>query len=79
MDTLDSRFGAVQDVAIAHWGDGALVVAGDGDDELTAMALMPNGHLVHLASFEDTQNFGLVWRHLSRIDQRERRGRTRYD
>jgi Ca2+-binding RTX toxin-like protein len=59
MDTLDSRFGAVRDIAVAQWGNGALVVAGGGDDGLTVMALMSNGRLVHLASFEDTQTLAL--------------------
>ncbi|MCF2870959.1 calcium-binding protein [Octadecabacter sp. G9-8] len=59
MDTLNTRFGAIQDVAVAPLGDGALVVSGGGDDGLTIMALMPNGRLVHLASFEDTATLAL--------------------
>lgn len=59
MDSLLSRFGSVQDIATQPFGDGALVVAGGGDDGLTIMALMPNGRLVHLASFEDTQTLAL--------------------
>lgn len=60
MDTLESRFGQVQDIAVAPYGDGALVVAGGGDHGLAAMALLSNGRLVHLASFEDTSELALA-------------------
>ncbi|MGP1357495.1 MAG: hypothetical protein ACTS11_13320, partial [Roseicyclus sp.] len=49
-DTLETRFGRVQDVAIATAGGHAYVAAGGGDDGLTLFALLPNGRLHLLES-----------------------------
>jgi Ca2+-binding RTX toxin-like protein len=49
-DTLATRFGRVQDVAIATADGHVYVAAGGGDDGLTLFALLPNGRLHLLES-----------------------------
>ena len=46
IDTLDTRFQAVQAVATARVGDRAFVITGGADDGLTVMTLMPDGRLM---------------------------------
>ena len=59
-DTLETRFSQVQSVAVAAFGDGALVVAGGGDDGLSLLMLSADGRLTHLTAFADTVQSGLT-------------------
>jgi Ca2+-binding RTX toxin-like protein len=45
IDTQATRFGGVQDIAVATAGGRAFVVAGGGDDGLSLFALLPDGRL----------------------------------
>jgi Ca2+-binding RTX toxin-like protein len=45
IDTLATRFGTVQDLAVAVADGHAFVAAGGGDDGLSLFALLPNGRL----------------------------------
>lgn len=60
LDTRDTRFGQVQDIAVAEHRGVALIATGGGDDGVTLLALTPSGQLVHLASFADTNQTGLT-------------------
>lgn len=59
LDTLDTRFGSVQDMSVVEVSGRVFVVAGGGDDGLTLLTLTPDGQLVHLDSFADTLTSGL--------------------
>ncbi len=54
IDTLETRFAAVQALATAQVGDQVLVLAGGGDHGLTLFSLLPNGQLVWRATLADT-------------------------
>ncbi len=55
-DTLGSRFGRISSLeVVAHDGQ-SFVIAGGPDDGLTVLALTPDGGLVHLTSFADTDS-----------------------
>lgn len=60
LDTLGSRFGQVQSLAVAEVEGGALVLAGGGDDGLSLLALSADGTLSHLTAIEDTIAAGLT-------------------
>ncbi|RVV97603.1 hypothetical protein EKE94_13820 [Mesobaculum littorinae] len=59
LDTLDTRFGQVQDMElIQHRGRAYVVVAG-GDDGISLFTILPDGRLVHLDTIEDASGLGL--------------------
>lgn len=60
LDSLHTRFGQVQDIAVFQSGGKTFIAAGGGDDGVTLFALLPGGHLVTLAVQEDTTNTGLM-------------------
>ncbi len=59
LDSLDTRFGAVQDIAVVTIGDHVFIVAGGGDDGLSLFTLAPDGRLIYLDSFADDLQTGL--------------------
>ena len=59
IDTLNTRFDAVQAVATLSGAALGHVVAGGGDDGLSYMALTPDGRLIHTQSIEDTLDTAL--------------------
>lgn len=59
LDTLHSRFGQVQSLSVAEYGDTAFVAAGGGDDGISLFILSDQGQLVHLDAFADTLAAGL--------------------
>ncbi|WP_170762974.1 dockerin type I domain-containing protein [Ruegeria lacuscaerulensis] len=59
LDTLHTRFESIQDLAVIEADGHAFVVAGGGDDGVTLFTLTPDGQLIHLDSFEDTNQSGL--------------------
>ncbi|WP_254445693.1 hypothetical protein [Ruegeria sp. HKCCA5014] len=59
LDTLHTRFGVVQDMAVVEVDDRVFVVAGGGDDGVALFTLTTDGKLIHLDSFADTLSSGL--------------------
>ncbi|WP_254430359.1 dockerin type I domain-containing protein [Ruegeria arenilitoris] len=59
LDTLGTRFGAVQDMKVVEVDGRVFVVAGGGDDGVTLLTMTPEGKLVYLDSFADTLDSGL--------------------
>ncbi|WP_037312796.1 dockerin type I domain-containing protein [Ruegeria halocynthiae] len=59
LDSLNTRFESVQDLAVINANGHVFVVAGGGDDGVTLFTLTPDGQLVHLDSFADTVHSGL--------------------
>lgn len=59
LDTLDTRFQDVQDIAVIEVDGRVFVVAGGGDDGITLFTMSPNGQLIHMDSFADTVLSGL--------------------
>ncbi len=59
LDSLNTRFETVQDLAVVEANGRAFVVAGGGDDGLTLFTLTPDGQLIYLDSFADTLASGL--------------------
>lgn len=59
VDTLATRFGSVQDIAIAQSGDRVFVIAAGGDDGLSLFTLLPEGQLLHLQTLEHETGRGL--------------------
>lgn len=59
LDTLDTRFGAVQDLKVVQANGRVFAVAGGGDDGITLFTMTPDGQLIYLDSFEDTVTSGL--------------------
>ncbi|CUK24530.1 Cyclolysin [Cognatishimia activa] len=60
VDTLQTRFGTLQDIAVAQSGDRVFIVAGGGDDGLSLFTLLPNGQLLHLQSIAQEEGLGLT-------------------
>jgi len=58
-DTLDTRFGAAQAVAVTEVDGIAYVAAAGGDLGLSLFMLFPDGRLAHLQSIEDSLSSGL--------------------
>ncbi|MCH2095399.1 MAG: M10 family metallopeptidase C-terminal domain-containing protein [Rhodobacteraceae bacterium] len=54
-DTLASRFGQVASMEVVAQDDRVFVIVGGPDDGISVLALTPDGTLVHLTSFADTQ------------------------
>ncbi|MBI6630662.1 calcium-binding protein [Pontibaca salina] len=59
IDTLDTRFGAVQALEVVTVKDHVLVLAGGGDDGLALFTLLPDGQLIHLHSLAHEIGRGL--------------------
>ncbi|KAF0116030.1 MAG: Hemolysin-type calcium-binding region [Rhodobacteraceae bacterium] len=59
IDTLDTRFAAVQSVATVQMGDRVFVIAGGGDDGLTVMTLTPDGRLLKCGQLLNETGLGL--------------------
>ncbi len=59
LDTLHTRFGAVQDLSALEVDGRVFVVAGGGDDGITLFTMTPDGQLIHMDSFADTLDSGL--------------------
>ncbi|WP_170415391.1 dockerin type I domain-containing protein [Ruegeria atlantica] len=59
LDSLHTRFEAVQDLSVVEIEGHVFVVAGGSDDGITLFTMTPDGHLVHLDSFADTLQSGL--------------------
>lgn len=54
LDTLDTRFAGVVEIATAEVGDGAYLAAGGSDSGVSLFRLLPGGRLLHLGAQEDT-------------------------
>lgn len=59
LDSLTTRFGAVQDMKAVNVNGRIFVVAGGGDDGISLFTMTPEGQLVYLDSFADTLSSGL--------------------
>ncbi|MCM2563865.1 hypothetical protein M8756_17120 [Lutimaribacter sp. EGI FJ00015] len=60
LDTLATRFGRVQDMAVVtHEGRSYVVVAG-GDDGISLFTMLPDGRLLHLDTIADSGGRGLA-------------------
>lgn len=60
IDTLHTRFGGVQSLAVAQHGDRVFVVAGGADDGLSLFTLLPDGRLLHLQTLPHVYGAGLM-------------------
>ena len=60
LDTRETRFGQVQDIAVASYQGTPLIAVGGGDDGVSLLALSPEGRLIHLSAFADTNEAGLT-------------------
>ncbi|MEJ2020838.1 MAG: calcium-binding protein [Maritimibacter sp.] len=60
LDTRDTRFGNVQDIAIATHGDFTYVIVGGGDDGLSLFQLLPDGSLQIIDTIMDDLSIGLT-------------------
>ncbi|EPX84473.1 hypothetical protein ruthe_02153 [Rubellimicrobium thermophilum DSM 16684] len=52
-DDRNTRFQAITHLETAQIGDRTVLIAGGADDGLTAMTLLPDGRLLHLATLAD--------------------------
>ncbi len=59
IDTLNTRFGDVVSVETFTVNGRVYVMAGGGDDGVSLFTLLPDGHLLHLETIEDTNALGL--------------------
>ncbi len=59
LDNLHTRFGRVQDMSLLKTDGRVLVAVGGGDDGISLFELLPDGHLIHLDTVEDTLTSGL--------------------
>ncbi len=59
LDTLNTRFESVQDLSVVAVDGRVFIVAGGGDDGITLFTLTPDGQLIHMDSFADTNDSGL--------------------
>lgn len=60
IDTLHTRFGGVQSLAVVKAEGQVFVVAGGADDGLSLFTLLPDGRLVHLQSLVHADGLGLM-------------------
>lgn len=60
IDTLYTRFGGVQSLAVVEAEGQVFVVAGGADDGLSLFTLLPDGRLVHLQSLAHADGLGLM-------------------
>lgn len=60
VDTLNTRFGGVQSLAVAQDGDRVFIIAGGADDGLSLFTLLPDGRLLHLQSLPHSAGGGLM-------------------
>lgn len=60
IDTLHTRFGGVQSLAVTEVDGQVFVVAGGADDGLSLFTLLPDGRLVHLQSLAHSEGRGLM-------------------
>ena len=60
IDTLHTRFGGVQSMAVVETEGRVFIVAGGADDGLSLFTLLPDGRLVHLQTIEHWANAGLM-------------------
>ena len=60
LDTLATRFGAVQDVTVTNVAGINFVLAGGGDDGLSLFILLPGGQLQHVDTLVDSLAAGLA-------------------
>jgi len=57
LDTLETRFGGVDQIAVVPLGERCLVLAAGGDGGITLMELLPDGRLFHHTSLEARGNW----------------------
>lgn len=60
IDTLHTRFGGVQSLAVVETGGQVFIVAGGADDGLSLFTLLPDGRLVHLETLAHWDGLGLM-------------------
>ena len=60
IDTLHTRFGGVQSLAVVEAEGQVFVLAGGADDGLSLFTLLPDGRLVHLQSLPHSDGLGLL-------------------
>ena len=60
IDTLHTRFGGVQSLAVVEAEGQVFIVAGGADDGLSLFTLLPDGRLVHLQSLAHADGLGLM-------------------
>ena len=60
IDTLHTRFGGVQSLAVVETGGQVFIVAGGADDGLSLFTLLPDGRLVHLETLVHWDGLGLM-------------------
>lgn len=60
IDDLNTRFSSLSTFEVITTHDRIMVLAGGGDDGLSLLTLLPNGRLLHLESFADTNDTNLT-------------------
>ena len=60
IDTLHTRFGGVQSLAVVETNGHVFIVAGGADDGLSLFTLLPDGRLVHLQTMAHWDGLGLM-------------------
>lgn len=60
IDDLNTRFASLSTFEVITSHDRIMVLAGGGDDGLSLLTLLPNGRLLHLESFADTNDTNLT-------------------
>lgn len=60
LDTLHTRFGGVQSLAVIEAEGQVFVIAGGADDGLSLLTLLPDGRLVHLQTIVHSGDLGLM-------------------
>jgi Ca2+-binding RTX toxin-like protein len=60
IDTLQTRFGGVQSLAVVQAEGQVFVIAGGADDGLSLLTLLPDGRLVHLQTIVHSGDLGLM-------------------
>lgn len=59
VDSRSTRFGGVQDIAVAEVGGHVFVLAGGADDGISLFTLLPGGRLLHLETLAHAAGLGL--------------------